>query len=453
MRRAVQILSVLILTTIAAPTTAAAATWSAPVNVSSSSTFVDNPFIGFGRSGVGLAAWRWQDGIGNGARGGLRVASESVSGEFSPEREARDGGSPVLYGKSRVVLAGEQTILRRHASPLTRIRIWFGRTDGSFGPPRTIDTVQLLRTPAVAANDTGTVAVAYVRMTRGRHRSAKLIIRRRKRFGRPRIVSRRGGVSAVTVAVGSGGEVAVAWARGSLIEARIWRRGHALGPVVRVGRNPNGAVPTLHAAVAASGRVWIAWSSQTLSEGGDNGPFTLQVALSSKRGLRFHRPKLLDRYERRANDEATFGLALDGNDNGFVAWSSFDGSNFRARLAFADSDGRFIRHGTLSQPGYDAAVSDLATTRQIGEALVVWARLDAVGEVGTAVVAGYRPPTGGYSGEEQVSRGDRARKPAAAFNPRTGLPTVVWSQREGPDGPGIPLGQVSAFLRASIRTP
>jgi hypothetical protein len=100
----------------------------------------------------------------------------------------------------------------------------------------------------------------------------------------------------------------------------------------------------------------------------------------------------------------------------------------------------------------DAFNGDLATSKNAGEALVVWSRLDAVAEVGTAILAGYLSPSGVYGGEEQVSRGDRARVPAVAFNSRTDLPTVVWSQREGPDGPGVPLEQVRTFLRASTRT-
>jgi hypothetical protein len=222
--------------------------------------------------------------------------------------------------------------------------------------------------------------------------------------------------------------------------------------VVLVGRGAK-LHTQLRAAVAASGRAWIAWSSQVLTEGGDFGPFALQNAVSARRHSNFGRPRELDRYDQRALDEATFDLALDANGNGFVAWSSFDGANFRAKLAFANAEGHFIRQGLLSAPGYNAAVSDLATSRQIGEALVVWARLDAVGEIGDVVFAGYRAPTGIYTGEEEVSRGDRARKPAAAFNPRTGLPTVVWSQRQGPDGPGVPLRLIKTFLRASIRSP
>jgi hypothetical protein len=382
----------------------------------------------------------------------VRVASAATSGTFGPERAAPDALFPTdIYANGRVLLLGEQGIITKRRQR-SRIKLAFGRTVGSFGTPRTIDTVETFRLPSAAANDAGRVAVAYIRVTRGRRRAAKLVVRPRKRFGRPRIVSRRGGVNAVTVAVGPRGDVVVAWERGGRIEARIRRPGRRLGPVVLVGRGAKLGTK-LRAAVAASGRVWIAWSSQMLSEGGDNGPFTLQSAVSSRRRSKFRSARLLDRYDRRASDEATFDLALDGRDNGLIAWSSFDGQNFRARLGFANRRGRFAHLTTLSQPGYDAVVGDLATSGRAGEALAVWSRLDAVGEVGTTVLAGYVPPDGSYPGEEQVSRGDRARLPAVAFNLRTGLPTAVWSQRHGPDGPGVPLEQVRTFLRASTRTP
>jgi hypothetical protein len=85
--------------------------------------------------------------------------------------------------------------------------------------------------------------------------------------------------------------------------------------------------------------------------------------------------------------------------------------------------------------------------------IVVWSRLDKLGEIGDVILAGYRSPDGAFSPEEQVSRGDRAAQPAVAFNPTTGVPTAVWSQREGPDGPGVPLDQVQTFVRAATRIP
>jgi hypothetical protein len=433
----------------AMPAVAGAATWSAPIDVSSPSLFVDNPFIGFDQSGVGLASWRWQDRVRNSARGGVRVSTRTVAGTFGTERPAPDAlVPPVIYGQSVAVVSEEAATLRPRERD--RINVAFGRIDRSFRKPRTIDTVETFRLPAIAANR-DKVAVAYIKARRGTHRVARLVIRRSGRFFPPRTVSTRGGVNSVAVAIGSRGDLVVAWERQGRIEARIRRPGHRLGRVIFVGRGAKLGT-RLRAAVTPGGRVWLVWSSQALSEGGDNGPFSIQAAVSRTGRLVFSRPVVLDRYDRRASDEATFDLALDGRRNAFVAWSSFDGSNFRARLAHARSSGRFTSFETLSQPGYDAAVGDLATSTR-GDALVVWSRLDAVGEVGTSVMAGYVPAAGSYGGEEQVSLGDRARKPAVEFDPVNGLPTVVWSQREGPDGPGVPLANVKTFLRASTRSP
>jgi hypothetical protein len=445
-----KLLAVLLVALAAMPAAADAASWSAPVDVSSPSLFVDDPFIGFASSGIGLTSWRWQDGIGNDARGGVRVSTRATSGAFSSQRDAPDAlVSPIIYGESVVVVSQEAAATGPRDRD--RINVTFGRIDGSFRKPRTIDTVETFRLPAIAAN-ADKIAIAYIQRARGRRRVAKLVIRRGGRFFRPRIVSPRAGVNSVAVAIGLRGDLVVAWEREGRIEARIRRPGHrSFGRVVSVGRGAKLGTH-LRAAITAGGRVWLAWSSQSLSEGGDPGLFSIQAAASVTGRSIFQRPTLLDRYDRAASDEATFDLALDGKKNAFVAWSSFDGSNFRARLARARSSGRFTSFVTLSQPEYDAVVGDLATSTT-GDALVVWSRLDAVGEVGTTVLAGYLPASGAYGGEEAVSRGDRARKPAAAFDPETGLPTAVWSQREGPDDPGVPLANIRTFLRASTRTP
>jgi hypothetical protein len=456
MRHSVPAIGLLTVAAAAFPHSASAATWSTPVDVSSPSTFIDNPFIGFGRSGTGIAAWHWGDGVGKGSRGGERIAARTASGTFAAERPAPEVvARPVLYGSNRLAVLTQPTTIRNVRGvgrPRARIQVTFGRTDGTFGRPKTIARITPFRGPVMAANNAGDIAVAYLRTIghRGRRLVALAVRRRGARFGRPRIIS-RAPANALAVAVGPRGDVVVAWEREGRIEARIRRRGRGLGRVIRVGSGVKLGT-RLRAAIGRRGRVWIAWSSQRLA-GGENGPFTLQSAVSYLRRYRFARPRPLDRHEGRAHDEASFDLALDGDDNGFIAWSTFLGGRFRARLASADRSGHFSRSIDLSQTTYDAVVSDLATSRRSGEAIVVWSRLDDVREVGTNVLAGYLPPTAAYPGEELISRGDRARVPAVAFDPATGLPTAVWSQREGPDGPGVPLEQIRTFLRASTRTP
>jgi hypothetical protein len=152
------------------------------------------------------------------------------------------------------------------------------------------------------------------------------------------------------------------------------------------------------------------------------------------------------------SDEARFDLELDRDGRAFVAWTSMDSFRHRARLAVADPSGHLRSNDDVSTPGYAAVVHDVATSRRGGEALVVWAALDRVGELGDQIVAAYRSPRGVVT-EELVTRGPKARLPMAAFDPLTGSPTVVWSQRVGPDGPGVPISQVRTFVRASTRTP
>jgi hypothetical protein len=153
---------------------AAATQWSAPVAISSSSTFLENPFIGFGDGGRGLAVWSYMNGIGAGARSGWRAAPRGPGGRFGGEREIPSlAAPPVVYGRDRVVGVSQPDAFvagRERA----RVRVAFGRTSGRFGPPRTIDRIEPAFGPALAANDRGHVAVAYLQRPSGGPRGPPL---------------------------------------------------------------------------------------------------------------------------------------------------------------------------------------------------------------------------------------------------------------------------------------
>lgn len=446
--RALGLTGSLLLAAVAPASPSHAATWSAPATLSSPATFVDNPFIGFGTSGEGLASWTYAIGIGPGASGGLRAAPRAANGQFGGERELpADIARHTVYGRQRLLAVSQ----RDHGDRRT-LRVAFGSTSGRLAAARTIDRFTSVpgygNWPELAANDRGDVAVAYLQRIRGARRAVTLAERRPGgRFAAPRIVAGRGrGAFAVTVALGARGDLVVAWQRHRWVEARVRRAGGRLGPVQRLG--PAVAQDTrLHAAVAPSGAVWVAWDTgyrPLLS-------FTIRVAMRPAGARPFRPARVLERSEG-AIAESRVDLALDPAGTAFLAWSSSDGANARARLATVTADGQTAITRTLSQPGYDASVRDVATSRQRGEALVVWARLDAVGEQGTQVLAGPIAADGAYAGEEAVSDADRARLPATAFDPVTGAPTVVWSQRIGPDGPGVPVAQVRTVLRAATRS-
>jgi hypothetical protein len=446
-----------VLLALLAPAVAGAAGWSTPVAVSSASTFVDAPFMGFWSSGQGLAAWRWADGTGPRRRSGERVAARGADGTFARERRVPDAAvAPVVFGRAGVAIVSRSTrVVRRGgaATETARLHVWLGGIAGALVRTWSSPVHRPTGSPALAVNSRGDVAIAWVRVKPGGRRELLLAERKPGRvFSGPTVVA-RGRPDAVAVAVGRRGNLVVAWAADGAVFART-RRGLArrLEPVVRLGAGAR-LHTRLRAAVSPGGRAWVAWASQRLSEGGDNGPFVLRAASGRAGGRLFTRPVMLERFRRRASDEGSFDLALDPEGRAFVAWAGWDGAHFRARLAeLAALDGRLLVRASVSSPGYDAVVADVAASRRAGEALVVWARLDALGELGTEVLAAHRAPSGATESEEVVSSGDRARLPAAAFDPRTGLPTVVWSQREGPDGPGVPLSQVRTVLRASTRS-
>jgi hypothetical protein len=329
----------------------------------------------------------------------------------------------------------------------------FGTTSGRFASPTTIAAFAPGRgAPVLAGNARGQLAVSYVQSLAGGRRSVTLVERRPGgRFGRPGIVAGRGQANTATVAVGPGGGLVVAWERDGQVFARVRPAGGHLGPIAGLGPAVRGQT-TLRAAIGSAGAVWVAWSAQLLTEGGGNGPLEVRVAVRPARAGAFGRAVRLDAYGRRASIEDTgVRLSLDPAGTGFLAWTGFDGTSFRARLASLDAAGGSLRMTTLSTPGYDAVVGALATGPRPGTALAVWSRLDAVGELGTQILAGLVTPTG-YPGEEPVSDADRARLPAAAFDPVSGAPTVAWTQRVGPDGPGVPIGQVRTVVRAATRT-
>jgi hypothetical protein len=100
-----------------------------------------------------------------------------------------------------------------------------------------------------------------------------------------------------------------------------------------------------------------------------------------------------------------------------------------------------------------SVLSDVASGPRSGAVMFVWSRLDAVGELGDRVRARIFTPGAGFRDAEDISDLDRARLPAVAFDFTSQRWTAVWSQRIGPDGPGVPQNQITTFLRSATRPP
>ena len=102
----------------------------------------------------------------------------------------------------------------------------------------------------------------------------------------------------------------------------------------------------------------------------------------------------------------------------------------------------------MSPPPEDAILSDLAAGAD-GRVIAVWHQgIEAVGTVRAALApaagAAFGPP------ENASPVGQDARAGHAAFDPLTGRPTIVWSNR--PRGSGGPVSEIETFAQAATRS-
>jgi hypothetical protein len=139
---------------------------------------------------------------------------------------------------------------------------------------------------------------------------------------------------------------------------------------------------------------------------------------------------------------------VDSSGRVVVAWSGTDGVARRVRVARDDGPGDSIGVPTdVSLPGDEAVLTDLAAGPG-GRLIAVWGNgtFDA-DQVKAAVSDGAGAP---FGLPEAVSPAQEAHAGHAAFDPRTGVPTVVWTNRPG--GSGGPVSGIRTYAQAAVRS-
>ncbi len=446
---------------LAAPAGAAAASWSAPQNVSGPANDLDVYDLGIDAHGRALATWavlRWQSGTAHGhyVLDGWRAATRAPGAPSfePPQRAPTFAAPPVLYGVSRAVGLDERTLGWAVCGERATIRARFGTSSGAFEAPRAIVTARGAGSdpqPAVAANASGVVLAAWSAASDSTCRRAAIQIALRRPggngFSAPQTLRGQGISQTPSAAVGQGGDLLVAWARRlgnglTAIEARFRQAGHGWSATQRLGTGTvAGPVTT---AVAQNGRAYVAWGTQNISEStGLHVAFS--VAVRAAGATRFRPAQVLEQVATRTAFLPRLGpvLALAGTQ-GLVAWTGNDGA-WRVRVAQTDASGRFGVPQTVSPAQSDAALGDLAALPD-GTAVVTWAGLDSeylVHDVAAAV-----RPRGGIFGLPEPVSAAALRAPVTALDPTTDRPTVAWAERLGPV---TSTATITAFVRASTR--
>ena len=441
-------LLVLALLAVCASVAAAAPPWSAPQTLSSATLFVDNPDVVVSADGRALATWQWsgpKPASGTAPRGTRLAVREPSALDFGPERAAPNFVTPlVTYGLDRVV--GLDT--RNRGSGRISLRARFGNSQGAFGSPQTISTYSDTGFPPSLAGPNGSLAAWLAKSSHGR-RIVRAAIKSRGRFRHPFTLRGRGRANDV-VAGQALGVMYVAWERDGNIEARVNLAGRGWGPVQQLGRSVPFA--TTFAVTGSGRRAYLAWLGQAEETA------SVHVAVLPAAGSRFRAAKQLDTVDHvPPNDPHNLRLVPIPDRDALLAWTGWDGTHFRVKAAMtAASSPNFTSAFAVSPAGQSSVLGDAASVppgTQVpgGTTMLVWSNLDAVGELGDHVQAAIRPPLGPFGAPEDVSDLDRARIPAVAFDFNSQRWTTVWSQRIGPDGPGVPLGQITTFARSSTR--
>ncbi len=419
----------------------AAQPWSAPQDLSAAHRFVDAPAVTFGGRGDALASWRWTDGAGATASAGASVASRSSGGSaFAPERTAPAtlAAPPAPYATSRVVAVTRS--IGSAGSETDRLSAVFGDTAGAFGTPRTIVTRPGIGVPQIAADTAGDAAIAWFE-NRGVFNDRVYVSLRKPggRFATPILLATER-IRSVSVAVSPRGDVLVAWDARGTVRTRIrYARNHGFHSAQTIASEPT-FFASLHTAMSARGRAYVAWTAQLLTEGGSTGPFYAEAAVRTVGAARFRSAQLLEKSQ---TSQAGADLAVDG-ETAVFAWAGTFASHPRVRVASTDARARFGALQDVSAP--DANATEPAVAARDGRRVLAWTQ--SPGDSGGRILAAVAPAGQPFRMPEEVSAGPEARVPDVSLSP-SGAPTAVWSNR--PAGSSVPVASIATLAQAASR--
>lgn len=421
------------------PAAGAAAAWTSPQTLSPAPA-AGTPTLSFGDDGGALATWATAGGAGR--RSAARLPSRAA---FGPSRAAPDIGqeiveglppAPVVDRSGRVIAIAQRKV--RPACGLATIYTLtprFGRVSGSFAPARGSWTIFSHTEPpavALAGNRDGVAVVAWLQLHRDAHgrcveqEDVRVAVRRPGgAFAAPVTLARGASSGTIVASVSGDGELLVAWRHGAAIETRS-RSAH--GTWRATSRIDAGGLDSLAATLGADGTAYLVWT-RTRPTGADRSARVVGAAVRAARATRFSTSilergtwpvALIDRPERRM---ARVALSRGG---AIAAWTSATSDHLRVLTAMAPG-ARFAAARPATPEGRDFALGDLAVSRAGRPALALTADTSQTPS-GPFVVLGAAAG-GGFGLPEAVGPGSAAiNGEALAFSPRTGRPTLVWTQ-------------------------
>jgi hypothetical protein len=444
----------LALAALAATPSAGAAMWSAPQTVSAPHTFAGPLLTAIGADGTVVAGWPWQDNVGNDAIGGEAAANRAPGQAFAPEHPAPDGLVGLApFARAQSVALAQQGIPGR-SGPTGAIRyrlnVAFGPLTGGFGAPRTLVTAPVVGQAQIAANSRGTALVAWIEVTKtstgATRRIVRAIERRNGRFRKPFTLSGKGRADTVAIAVGEGGDQAIAFVRQGDVLARVKRPGHSWGSQQRVARADGGTQWRLLTKIDQRGQVRLIWRRHQLRREAVAGRTALEGTAMLVGGGRFLPAQTI------LPNGSSMPMLVQADDGWALATTATVTEGPRPVL--------FRTRGTSSFGGPEFAApaqgglrgTDVAFAAGSGITLA-WVQPVAGQNSDGIVRAATLRADNTFSPVEDVSPAEAAHEVRLATDPRYAGPVALWTARPGGTSPAMPIADIKTVVRSAVRLP
>jgi hypothetical protein len=415
---------------------AAAASWSAPQTVSAPHTFAGPLFVSSDPAGGVLAAWGWQDGVGqDSSTGAAQVRVDG--GAPSAEQPAPDGlVAAVAYGTGRSIeLASKQVDTKGQRFRLTA-------KDGQT--TTRLATAFILFRPQLAVTPNGSAIVTWVELHGRRHEVRAATRVGHGRFSKPVTVVGRGQTILVSTAIGARGDALVAVVRDRRVLVRVRRPGKPWGPAAQLSSARVRTTWQLSAAINGDGRAVLVWRRHRLSSAGHPGVTALEAATLGPAAVHWSAKQTLE--PDGARDPALTKLPVG------VALSYIAGPNSSAtaRVRTAGANGRFGAAQDAAPPQGGLRSVSLVSDPQVGLA-VAWVIPNPSGDGAGIGYAAVEPPGAtAFGAREQVTPNEAAFDIGLAAN--HGALRAFWTARPEGTGPSIPVAQVHTVVRTAVRS-
>ena len=434
------------------PAAAGAATWSAPVTISSAHTLVGPVEITRAPSGSLEAWWGFSDHRGDSFVPGHAHAYHFL-GETSFHTERRAPADLLdlqAFGDDN--LMGVTQTLTSPRTQRFKVGVALGNMGAFLAVRQVVETTRTAYLPQMAVASNGRAIVAYI-VRSGPRRIVRVALRKsRGRFGRPSTIFGRGRADVISTAIGERGDIVVAIAQNGRLRARVKRPGRAWGPVRTIAVATGPTQWQIRTAVGVTGRVEVVWRRHQFNRAGHPGRRSLEATYMAGNGRRFTQRQVIE------PDGATAPSALVEIPNGFA-------------VAYAkDAPG-----GTI--PGGVAIPRVKMATPRFGKAFDAATAGDGLRDVRLAfdgragLFASWILPTPGGDGAgagwgallepgapffappERVTPIENVSEMAVGFDTRTEHAVAAWAARPEGTGPGVPIDQIHTVVRTAERTP